>query len=84
MRLLDPIDLKSATWEKIRVYLEDRKAALTRENENLELPDRETTALRARLLEVKALLKLGEVRDTKMRVNIEGGDEIIPPRIELM
>lgn len=60
--ILEPNDLQSSCWIKLRRYLEDRQQNLRIENDSVKLTAEETASKRGRIAEIGEILELGENR----------------------
>ncbi len=57
-----PTDLVSSTWLKIEKHLEERLNNLRAKNDNENLKEHETAAMRGRIAEIKAMLAYGKTQ----------------------
>ena len=56
---LDPADLSSSTWARLRKHMEGRREALRRQNDNPELSATDTAFKRGEIRALTNLLALG-------------------------
>lgn len=57
---LNPDEIQSSTWQKVRAHIEARLTTHRKRLESLQLDERETNQLRARIKELRDLMQMQE------------------------